>query len=360
MRSMFLPIPILLATAPATAAPFRQDLEAGRYLKVLSETEARLAADSRDALAWAAKAQALNALLRLPEALAASEKALALKPGLGDALLARGLTRAALGIQARNLGSLRQVSAGMDDLRAAVAADPSLVQGWMSLGLGYQELPGILGGSTKQALRCAQELARIRPALGEALRGTILASDKRWGDAEGAFRQALQLGASDPQVVLAYLDALGSKETRKALGEGEQMRRLAAEGRRLLPGVSASARGVEACTGALLDGGQAEEAWKLALEALSRVDAPSLLRLHLGKIAARSGLRREEGLAQLDRVLKEPLEGGCGGYPSAHWRRGQILKDLGRKAEARAAADAALKLDPKHPGARRLREELVP
>jgi transposase, IS5 family len=83
-------------------------------------------------------------------------------------------------------------------------------------------------------------------------------------------------------------------------------------------------------------------------------DAPSLLRLHLGKLAARTGIHREEGLAMLDPALREPLEGGSGGYVPAHVRRGQTLRDLGRKAEA----EAVLRLDPKHSGANKLLEGL--
>jgi predicted negative regulator of RcsB-dependent stress response len=82
------------------------------------------------------------------------------------------------------------------------------------------------------------------------------------------------------------------------------------------------------------------------------------MRLQLGKIAARSGRHLDEGLAALDQVLREPLEGGSGGYGSAHWRRGQVLKALGRKAEAKAAAEAALQIDPKDPKAKRLLDDL--
>ncbi len=57
-------------------------------------------------------------------------------------------------------------------------------------------------------------------------------------------------------------------------------------------------------------------------------------------------------------MLREPLEGGTGGYGTAHWRRGQVLKALGRKAEARAAAEAALRIDPKDSKAARLLKEL--
>jgi tetratricopeptide (TPR) repeat protein len=116
---------------------------------------------------------------------------------------------------------------------------------------------------------------------------------------------------------------------------------------------------VEAVSLALLDGGQAEAAWKVAQEALPACDAPSLVRLQLGKIAARSGLHLSEGLAFLDQVLREPLEGGSGGHPAAHWRRGQVLKALGRPEEARKAAEAALALDRKHRGALELLAELA-
>ena len=180
----------------------------------------------------------------------------------------------------------------------------------------------------------------------------------RWKEAEPFFGRALVLAPWDPEVVYGYLDALGSRETRKQLGDREQKRRLAAEARRLLPPVKKRARALEAICDALLDAGQAEEAWRIAREALGQADAPSLVRFQLGKLAARSGLHREEGLAFLDQVLREPLEGGSAGYPGAWWRKGQILKDLGRKQEAKAAAWEALKLDPKHPGARKLMEGL--
>ena len=336
----------------------RADLEAGHYLKAQAEAEAQLKINPSDALAWAAKSQALTSLQRFWEAMPAAEKALSLSPGLPDALQARGLARAGMAVQQRNFGSLRQASAAIDDLEAAVKADPGLTTAWYSLGLAYQELPGILGGSTSKALKCAESLRQIHPAKGDLLQGTILSLDERWKEAEPFFAHALATAPSDPYIVYGYLEALGSRETRKALSQAEQNQRLIAEARRLLPGVHASALGVGAVSHALMVAGEPEEAWTVARSGLDQADAPSLLRLQLGGIAARTGLHREEGLAMLDQVLKEPLEGGSGGYPAAHWRRGQILKDLGRKAEAKAEAEAALKLDEKHRGAQELAQEL--
>jgi len=348
---------LIAANQGARFAP-RQDLDAGRFLKTLGDAEAQLKANPGNALAWAAKAQALVAMVRLPEALQAARKSLALSPGLADGLLARALAQAGLAIQARNLGSLAGVGRSMDDLRAAVQADPSLASAWETLGIGYQQLPGLLGGSTRKALECADRLDQLDRVRGEALRGTILAMAGRWGEASPAFHGALAARPGDPNVVLAYLDALGSRDTRKAIGDAAQKTLLSAEARRLLPAVRGRARAVCAVCDALLDGGQAEEAWRDAAEALPGADAPSLLWLQLGKIAARAGLHPEQGLGYLDQALKGPMEGGTGGPASAHWRKGQILQGLGRKGEARAEAEAALRSDPGHSGASRLLKDL--
>ncbi len=336
----------------------RVDLDAGRYLKAMTEAEARIRQNPHDALAWAAKSQALTAQLRFSEGLAAAGQSLGLKNDLADGLLARGLARAGKAVQQRNLGSVRGVSNAMDDFRAATEADPSLVGAWMSLGLAYEQVPGFFGGSTKQAFRCADSLRRVNPSRGDLLQGLVLAMEERWTEALPFFVRALSAAPGDPEIVYGYLDALGSRATRKSLGEEGQRRMCVVEAYRLLPAMKGRARGLQAICDALLDGGDPEGAWKVAKESVARADSPSIMRAQLGKVAARAGIHREDGLAFLDQVLKEPFEGGTGGLPSIHWRRGQILKDLGRKDEARAAAQAALGIDPKHPGARRLLDDL--
>jgi len=351
---------LFLLTSLTLAAAYspRADLDAGRYLKALAEAEAHLKGEPRNALALAARSQALTAMVRLPEALAAANSAIEAQPRLADALLARALARAGNAVRQRNLGSLRGVSGAMDDLRSALKADPGLVAAWMALGLGYEQLPGILGGSTRKALECADALKRVDPGKGSALKGTVLSMEGRWTEAQSAFSSALAIAPRDPEVLYAYLDALSSRETRKSLGEAEQKRRLVQEARRLLPAARGSARALSAVCDALIDADQGAEAWDAAHAALPEVDAPSLIRLQLGKIAARTGVHREQGLAFLDQVLNEPLEGGSGGYGTAHWRRGQILAAMGRKDEARTAARAALALDPKDSKAARLLEDL--
>jgi tetratricopeptide (TPR) repeat protein len=352
-----LPTAVLLLVQPQAPA-FRADLEAGRYLKVLAEAEPRLRQDPNDASAWAAKSQALSSLLRFTEARAAADRALTLRPGLADALLARGLARAGEAIRQRDVFALRGALNAMDDLRAATEADPALAPAWTSLGLAYEMLPGLLGGSTRQALQCADRLRRVAPARGDLLQALILVEEDKWREAEPCFQRALAQAPQDPEVVGQWLDALDRRPAKKALGEAGKNARLLAEAPRLLPGVRTRARGVAAVSDAYLHAGQPETAWKVVQDLLPQADAPSLLRLQLGKVAATSGLHRPEGLAALEQVLREPLEGGSGGYPSAWWRKGQILRDLGRREEARRAARETLKLDPKHRGAKDLLDKL--
>ncbi len=344
----------LLALAQPPAPAFRADLDAGHYLKVLAEAEGRLRQDGNDAAAWAAKSQALSSLQRFAEAHSAADRALAANPRLADALLARGLARAGEAIRQRDLGSLRGAMGAMDDLRAATEADPTLAPAWMSLGLAYEMLPGILGGSTKKALRCADQLRRVAPARGDLLQALVLVEEDKWWEAQPYFGRALALAPQDPEVVGQWLDALDRRPAKKALGEAGKNARLLAEAPRLLPGVRTRARGVAAVSDAYLHGGRPDLAWQVVQDHLAQVDAPSLLRLQLGKVAAVSGLHRPEGLAALDQVLREPLEGGSSGYAGAWWRKGQILQALGRKDEARKAAQETLKLDPRHRGAREL------
>ncbi|HEX9082113.1 MAG TPA: tetratricopeptide repeat protein, partial [Holophagaceae bacterium] len=161
-----------------------------------------------------------------------------------------------------------------------------------------------------------------------------------------------------PEVVGQYLDALDRRPAKKALGEAGKNARLLAEAARLLPGVATRARGVTAVSDAYLNGGRPDLAWQVVQDHLGCTGAPSLLRLQLGKVAARSGQHLPEGLAALEQVLREPLEGGSAGYAGAWWRKGQILQALGRRDEARAAARAALQLDPNHRGAKDLLDGL--
>lgn len=67
----------------------------------------------------------------------------------------------------------------------------------------------------------------------------------------------------------------------------------------------------------------------------------------MGRLAAQTGQRLEEGLAALRRCLSLDPPENVPGHAAAHWRIGNILELQGDKVGARAAYEASLKADPK-------------
>jgi tetratricopeptide (TPR) repeat protein len=70
----------------------------------------------------------------------------------------------------------------------------------------------------------------------------------------------------------------------------------------------------------------------------------------VGRLAATTGERLDRGLSCLQRCLALPPAPSLS-HAAAHWRIGNILEKKGDTAGARAAYEAALKLDPKFPQA---------
>ncbi|MEI6106855.1 MAG: tetratricopeptide repeat protein [Opitutae bacterium] len=70
-----------------------------------------------------------------------------------------------------------------------------------------------------------------------------------------------------------------------------------------------------------------------------------------GRLAALSGQRLDGGLEVLRQCLAMTPPDGQPGHAAAHWRIGNILEKINDKPGARAAYEAALKVDPKFPPA---------
>jgi len=94
----------------------------------------------------------------------------------------------------------------------------------------------------------------------------------------------------------------------------------------------------------------AEKKYDLALAELDELlkaspdDYASLYQV--GRLAAVSGLHLDRGLAALRRCLELAAPADAPGHAAAQWRLGNVLESKGDAAGARAAYQAALKLDP--------------
>ena len=70
-----------------------------------------------------------------------------------------------------------------------------------------------------------------------------------------------------------------------------------------------------------------------------------------GRLSAISGQRLDQGVVALRKCLEQVAPEGQPPHAAAHWRIGNILEKKGDKPGARAAYEAALKVDPKFPQA---------
>jgi tetratricopeptide (TPR) repeat protein len=100
----------------------------------------------------------------------------------------------------------------------------------------------------------------------------------------------------------------------------------------------------------------ARQQWDAAWRTIDRwtVAAPDSYsaKYAIGRTAAESGQRSEQGEKALRDYLTHELGPGEPSLAAAHWRLGMILEKRGQRDEARSEYEVALKLDPKLKGAK--------
>ena len=196
------------------------------------------------------------------------------------------------------------------ELERAVRLAPDYLDAREGVMQYYLQAPGFLGGSKEKAREQVAEIAKRNPYRGGMLRVRLALSTDN--DTTAAIRAYEGL-------VAAYPDSAGLYSPLATLLGSQR---------------------------------KWAEAWA-AIDRLNalRPDSPAA-RYALGRMAAESGQRLEEGEAALRGYLKQPPEPGQPSHAGAHWRLGMIAEKRGDRAGARREYEAALKLDPKQPGAK--------
>jgi tetratricopeptide (TPR) repeat protein len=212
----------------------------------------------------------------------------------------------AVGDQARDANPLRQPGLARRtkaEFEKAAALAPDYIEAREGLVEYYLEAPGILGGSKDKARAEAVEIGKRNPYRGGVLQVTIAL---RTNDTTGAIRGYESLIAANPDSAALY-SALAN---------------LLATQRR----------------------------WSGAWKAVDRLNAlrPDWMpaRYAIGRMAAESGERLDQGEAALRAYLTQPPEAGQPSHAGAHWRLGMIAEKRGDRAAARREYEAALALDP--------------
>src|SRR5262245_10053435 len=183
-----------LGAAPAHAAPdtaTRALIDAGHWKRARAELEPRVKADPSDAEAAALLARVKLTFGDADGALPLAETAVKLEPKTADyhwtlaQILLKQVQQASVFKQMGLSKRFRQES------DAAMALDPQHVASRRgSIGY-YVNAPGIAGGDTKKADALVEEVGRIDRAAGYLARAQFLNESKAGGDLESLYQQAI-------------------------------------------------------------------------------------------------------------------------------------------------------------------------
>ncbi len=337
--ALLLSFAVLAPEARAEDSPARL-LELGRFRAARAAIEPRVKANPNDAEAQWLWSQIEDVYGHDESALAAAEKAVSLAP---DHAAYHTQLAMVAGSLAERAGPLKGIGLGKrfkKEAEAALALDPRQWDAREGLLLFYLKAPGIIGGDKKKALALLEETSKLDAEQGAILRARHALATNDTNGVEGHWRAAI---AAAPHSYRARMSLASWYGAKKRYAESEQVAReaLAAD-----PGRGSAY--------VLLAQLYARDGRYEAIDALLAQAA----RERPGDLAAQYQAARvivtgngSGDFARAERWLKgylaaEPEPGGAS-HAGAHWRLGQIYEKQGKKAEARAEYEQAVKLDPK-------------
>ncbi|MDC8005607.1 tetratricopeptide repeat protein [Aureisphaera galaxeae] len=222
-----------------------------------------------------------------------------------------------MGMKALEISRIRALSYIGDikrELEKAAKLDPNHIEARWALVEFYIQLPGIIGGSEKKAIRFANQLAKISPVDGHLAQGYIAEYSKRPEDAEKHYKDAITVGGS----VHTYEKLSNLYETTDQPDK--------------------AIRTIETCL---------------------KVHDRNALRYQIGKIAAQYNLDAELGINCLQKYIEN--HSVSDGVPKdwAYFRLAQIYKNIGEKETALQWIDKALRDRPDFKEAKEERQVIL-
>ena len=288
----------------AISTPEVKLLVEARDKKALSSADALTRAEPKNAEAWILLSRARLQASQAESAITAAEKAAKLSPNNSQAYFWLGNS---YGSRIGQVGMFSQMSMApklRDAFERTVALDPDNLDAREALVQFYLQAPAVIGGGKDKANAQVNEISKRDAARGHLARAQVFISEKNNAAAIKSYEAAYAAKPSD-------------KNIRMALGIGYQM----------------------------------TERWNQAFKHFrawtAQDDKAGPAWYQIGRTSALSGLQLEEGIAALQKYLGMPHAANDPQNKNAYHRLGQLYVKIGKKVEAKAALQAALKLDPK-------------
>jgi tetratricopeptide (TPR) repeat protein len=334
---------VTVGAAAASDPALRALIDAGHWKRARAALEPRVKANPSDAEAVALLSRVRHAYGDLDGALPLAEAAVRLDPKVADYHWALAQV---LGDQAQHASIFRQLGLAKrfrQEAEQAIALDPKHVEARTAMISYYIQAPGIVGGDKDKAAKMVDEIAGIDPAAGYLARIQHLRETKATGDFEGLYRKAFETAKTTETKIIAIVGLMNinlSVNPQKRDAAEEQARALIAldphrvVGHRSLALVLALSQRWADVDAAVAEGEKA-----VPDNLTPYYQAGRIISTQVTSDWAR-------GERYLRKYLTQDPEPGTATWAQAHWRLGIVFEKAGKKADAIAEIEQALKLKP--------------
>ncbi len=349
-------VPILMLSAIALLSALAQAtindpspealVEGNHWKRAKALLEPRVQGNPHDAKATYLLAQVRQAYGDIEGALTLAEKASALDARNGEY---RSLVAELYGMKAERASVFSQFGLARrfkKEAEAAIAVDPKQVDARWALMEFHMQAPGIVGGDKKTAYALAKEIATLDPVRGYLAQVRLARFEKKSDSPEPFYLKALEAGPRHFGIRMTLVNFYLSPPQQNY----ELVEKYAREAVQLEPGR----------TGGY--GGQAvvyarQKRWKELDTVLAQAEknVPDSLTpfFSAGNILLADGSDLPRAEKYFRKYLTIDPEPGTPTHADAHWRLALVLEKMGRKPEAVQELETALRLNPKHEGAKK-------
>jgi tetratricopeptide (TPR) repeat protein len=256
-----------------------------------------------------------------------------------------------VGQKAQKAGVLRQVGLGRSfkkECEAALALNPNHIEALKNMMQFHLHAPGIIGGDKAKANAIADQLLKLDPVEGFQAQIEIARAEKQDANVDGIVRKVLEMRTETFQAHMMVGNYLVAQ---KKYDEAE---RHAREAIRIHPDRAVP----HSLLAAML---VRQDKWSDLDAALGQAEKDVPDNLYPLYRAGNALLDRKVDLARAERYFRKYLsqdaEFRMPSHSVAHWRLGLVLEQQGRKPEALAEYQTAIKLDPNSPAKQELKKK---
>ncbi len=330
---------VLAAATVASATTPEQLVDDGHFKQARALLDRQLQANPNSAeLNWL-MARIHRAFGDIPGATNFAQKAVQLAPNKADYLLTLAELQGRVAQQSNMLKQAMLARTIHKELEAAFQLEPSNLDARWGLLQYYWMAPSIMGGDKAKAREMAVEIGKLNVAQGFVAQAVIAEDEKRPSDVENNYRKAV---AADPKSfdVRISLAQFYMADDQKKYDLAEEQYRAATK---------VSPTRIDGYVGLAQIYAMRGE-WKQLDQVLSESERAVPDNFQPFYEAGLSLLNSGKDLPRAERYLRkymeQEVEGNAPSLPEAHWRLGQVLDKLGRRPEAIAELNTAVKMNP--------------